>query len=105
MYWKVNTPGLLREVTNNPGSGILRHPVAILAGLLGQVAQRAAEIDDPQLNILMLRLALYEQGNPEKHTFEEIRAAYTAQEARLPKHTNCKTVDTSDCVSRASHSS
>lgn len=83
MFWKVHTPSLLKEVMRNKGAGILAQPMNIFGKLLAQVAQRAAEIDDPELNILMMRLSLYDQADPEKHTFEEIRAAYAAQERRI----------------------
>jgi len=83
--WKVNTPGLLQEVLRNPGTSILAQPMLIFADLLAQVADRAIELDDPQLNILMMRLALYDQADPTKRSFKEIRAAFDAQEKRIPK--------------------
>jgi hypothetical protein len=64
LRWKVNTPGLLSEIMNNSGASVLRIPLHIFADLLMQVAKRASEINDPKLNILMLRLALYEAGDP-----------------------------------------
>lgn len=66
VYFKCDTPALLQEimtgVIDNPKSGahILKVPLLILNNYLGQVAQRAAEIDDPKLNILMLEMKLYE---------------------------------------------
>jgi hypothetical protein len=83
MGWKVHTPNMLAEILKNPGMGIFVQPLSIFARLLAEVAERAIELDDPQLNILMMRLALYEQADPQKHTFEEIKAAYRAQESRL----------------------
>lgn len=81
--WKVHTPSLLREVLSNPGTAILSQPINIFGRLLAQVAERAAALDDPELNILMMRLTLYEQADPEKCTFEEISGAYAHQEQRL----------------------
>ena len=66
VHFKCDTPALLQEimtgVVDNPKSGahILKIPLLILNNYLGQVAQRAAELDDPQLNILMLEMKLYE---------------------------------------------
>lgn len=66
VHFKCDTPALLQEimtgVVDNPKSGayILKIPLQILGNYLGQVAQRAAEINDPQLNILMLEMKLYE---------------------------------------------
>lgn len=68
--WKVHTPNLMREVLQNPGTGMLTQPINILARLLGQVAERAIELNDPELNQLMLRLALYEQGDPTSPAYQ-----------------------------------
>jgi hypothetical protein len=81
--WKVHTPSLLREVLNNRGSEILSQPLNIFGRLLAQVAKRASELDDPELNILMMRLTLYEQADPEKSDSKEISRAYAAQQERL----------------------
>lgn len=64
MKWRVHTPNLLREVLSNPGTSMLVQPMNIFAALLAEVAQRATELHDPTLDQLMLRLALYEQGDP-----------------------------------------
>ncbi|WP_454287222.1 hypothetical protein [Rhizobium arsenicireducens] len=59
--WRVQLPQLLHEMVEcNPSGGILTQPVNILMGILARVAERAIELDDPALNILMLRLALYD---------------------------------------------
>lgn len=83
LEWKVNTPGLLREIMSNPSSSVLLQPIGIFRNMLEQVAARAIELDDPQLNILMLRLALYEQSNPEKNRGEEITAIIEQQKERI----------------------
>lgn len=83
LSWKVHTPNLIRETLNNKGSEALRTPLTIFGRLLADVAERAAELDDPALNLLMLRLTLYDQGDREKHSPEEISAVYEAQRARL----------------------
>ncbi len=59
-YLSVNIAGLVERVFDNPGTSILRLPFQALLSILGQVAARAIELDDPQLNILMLRLNLYD---------------------------------------------
>ena len=67
LEWKVNTPALLEEIVGcglDKSMGILYRPVNILRNLLIEVADRAIQINDPELNILMLRLALYEEGDP-----------------------------------------
>jgi hypothetical protein len=61
LQWKVQTAQLIREIIeHNSNMWILRMPLLIFRRLLVQVAERAIAIDDPELNILMLRLGLYE---------------------------------------------
>lgn len=59
-HFDCNLPGLLKEVCNNPTTGILRLPINITLNILAQLAQLAIEIDDPRLHIMMLRLGLYD---------------------------------------------
>jgi hypothetical protein len=78
MKWRVDTPALLKEmVDGNPSGGILVQPVNIFRQILTSLAERAIELDDPALNVLMLRLALYEV--PPTQISERI----AEQEARL----------------------
>lgn len=63
MIFSVNTIGLLTEIVDSGldiRMGVLKTPVNIFINLLGQVAERASELNDPKLNVLMLRLWLYE---------------------------------------------
>lgn len=63
MTFRVDTMGLLTEIAEcglPRTQGILKVPLNIFKNLLADVAQRAIELDDPQLNILMLSLNLYE---------------------------------------------
>jgi hypothetical protein len=62
--WKVHVPNLLIEIGGNPACAVLRQPLHILQAILAEVAARAIELNDPQLHRLMLRLVLYEQGDP-----------------------------------------
>lgn len=80
LHFNVDTPSLLEEITNRGLShkaGVLKIPLNIFKGLLAQVAKRAAELDDPKLNILMLRLWLYEVEP------ENIQSAIENQKNRL----------------------
>jgi len=74
MEWRVNTAGLLSEiVAHNPSAAILAKPIQILGIILSEVGQRAAELNDPKLNKLMARLALYAETDPySEHYSEEI---------------------------------
>lgn len=63
MQFRVDTLGLLTEIADaglDRRMGVLKIPINIFKDLLADVAQRASEINDPKLNILMLRLTLYE---------------------------------------------
>jgi hypothetical protein len=76
VHFRVHTPYLLKEIVENglvKNAGVLKTPLNILRNYLGLVAQRAIEINDPQLNILMLEMALYD-GTP-----AEIRVAIEEQ--------------------------
>lgn len=66
-------PNLLREISGNPGAGILRAPLQIVASLLAEVGVRAAELDDPRLNELMCRLTIYELADPESEYYDKAR--------------------------------
>lgn len=62
--WKVHTPGLLKEILTNNQTQVLQIPLQIFASLLAEVATRASEIGDAEMNALMCRLALYEISDP-----------------------------------------
>ena len=64
LNWRCHTPRLMEEILINPGCAILVQPLRILLSILGEVAQRAIELDDPELNLLMLRLTLYGAADP-----------------------------------------
>ena len=63
LEFRVDTMGLLTEIADSGldrRMGVLKIPLNIFKNILAETAQRAAEINDPKLNILMLRLGLYE---------------------------------------------
>lgn len=92
LSWKVNTAGLLDEVIKGSGQYIYRVPIILLKRLLGQVAERASQLNDDEMNALMCKLSLYdisdgydkENYNP-KLARQVIRLGGTAQRRRL-KH-------------------
>lgn len=71
MAWKVDLPRFLKEIsecsTNVPYAASFR----ILAQVLNVLTERAIEINDPALNIIMLNLGLYE-GAHDKNAGEVI---------------------------------
>lgn len=88
-HWKVHLPNLLHEILDsNSQMGIFRVPLHITGLLLAAVGDRAAEINDPELNDLMCRLTIYTVADPQSPDYDpkaldEIRkAADTARYAR-----------------------
>lgn len=73
LIWRVNTPGLLREIGSNNAMAVMSKPLMIFARILGEVATRASELNDPKLNSLMAKLALYEITNPESKEYDRVR--------------------------------
>lgn len=59
----VNTPQFLKEAAENCNGGMYAACWNIFRTLLGEVAVRASEINDPVLNFLMLKLNLYDCSN------------------------------------------
>lgn len=77
LKWRSHLPNLLIEIVEgNPTAWTLRIPILLTREILTKVAERAIEIDDPKLNVLMLRLSLYDVA-PDK-----ITEAIDAQEQR-----------------------
>lgn len=73
--WKVNTPAFLKEIFDNyPGhANCLKAPANIFKDLLTTVAIRASELNDPVLNALMCRLALYGCADPyDKENYDQL---------------------------------
>jgi len=84
--WKCHLPRLLIEIASNPECAALVTPLNILREIIVEVAQRAAELNDPQLSALMCRLALYDQSDPESTHYDRDMTAETIRlgnEARV----------------------
>ena len=60
MAWKFDLPSFLKEIAECSKSTPYPKTFTILARVLGILTERAIEINDPALNIIMLRLGLYE---------------------------------------------
>ncbi len=80
LKWMVEAPRLITEmVEGNPSGGMLRRPAQIMLMLLRQVAERAAVLNDPALNDLMIRMALYEMAPGERVEAAEAQRLLAAQ--------------------------
>ncbi len=64
LKWKCHTPKLFEEILLNPGTGMLKQPLNVFRSILVEVAQRAIELNDDELNLLMIRLTLYDCADP-----------------------------------------
>lgn len=71
MVFKVDIPRLLKEIAECSKSTPYPMTFTILTHVLGIFAERAIEINDPALNIIMMNLGLYE-GVHDKNAGEVI---------------------------------
>lgn len=71
MVWKVDMPRLLKEVAECSKSTPYPVTFTILERVLEMLTERAIEINDPALNIIMMNLGLYE-GVHDKNAGEVI---------------------------------
>jgi hypothetical protein len=70
-YWRVHTTNMLKEVLVNQEMAIMARPFDIFAKILYALADRAREINDPELNSLMCRLTLFSTADPESEYYDE----------------------------------
>lgn len=86
-HWRVHTSNMLNEILSaNQTCAIFSIPFNVFGKILAQVADRAIELDDPQLNILMLRLTLYEiDGKTPEEQNSAIVQAIDEQKKRIKK--------------------
>lgn len=62
--WKVHLPLLVQETLSNPHMGALKIPYQILQSLLIELARRTMRVGDIPVDEMMIRLAIYAQGDP-----------------------------------------
>lgn len=62
--WKVHLPLLIQETLSNPHMGALKIPYRILQSLLIELARRTMRTGDVAVDEMMIRLAIYSQGDP-----------------------------------------
>lgn len=71
MVWKVDLPAFLKEIVECSSNTPYATTFKILAQVLNVLIERAIEINDPALNIIMMNLGLYE-GVHDKNVDEVI---------------------------------
>lgn len=62
----VNTPQFMKECCENVTGGMYAVCWNIFRNLIAEVAERATELNDPILNVLMIRLGLYDVPNKDR---------------------------------------
>mgnify|MGYP003677745285 CR=1 FL=1 len=71
----VHTVRLLDEIQNNAtrpkDMAALQIPFDYFRSLLHEVAQRCTEINDPVLDILMIKMTMYSVANPDMPDFDQ----------------------------------
>lgn len=67
---KVHTPNLIKEILNNNTCAILKIPLLTFRSLLEQIAVRASQLNDVELNRLMIRLTLYDIADPDSPDYD-----------------------------------
>ena len=65
MVWKVDLPKFLKEISECSTNVPYAASFLILAQVLRVLTERAIEINDPALNIIILNLGLYEGAHSE----------------------------------------
>lgn len=74
MFVKVDVVSLLDEIQNNAihpkDMAALKIPFGYFRTLLNEVAKRAVEINDDELNKLMIRMCLYSVSQPNSHDYD-----------------------------------
>lgn len=88
LQWKCHTPNLLKEIAliNTKGLGTMYHPINIFREILVQLADRCAELNDPELNALMCRLTLYDIADPESKDYNSKQVSEILKLAKDIKH-------------------
>ena len=72
MVWRVHTTNFLNEILEgNPTMWMMVQPINIFQRIIGMVAERASELNDPIMNGLMARLTLYEVTDPSSPDYDQ----------------------------------
>jgi len=83
LEWKMHFPTFIAEVANNNSEMAgLKIGFQLMQNLLGQVAQRASELNDPQLNAMMCKMALYEIADPYSKEYDPERVKKILKQAK-----------------------
>ena len=83
LTFDVNTPQFIKEASENCEHGIYAICWNIFRQRLCEVAERASELNDPILNVLMIRLNLYEIENKDRYKIiKQMKEIYESHNVR-----------------------
>lgn len=85
LRWKIHFPALMEEIAKNSRQPALMVPIRLLRSTVAEVAQRASELNDPIMNELMSRLALYEVADPYSPSYDAKVVKQIEKDARNAK--------------------
>jgi len=79
LYFNIDFPEMMKRLIESTPNGSYVHgvPMAVLRDKITKLAQRCIELNDPQLNIIMLEMKLYEVPH------SEIQDLIKQQKARI----------------------
>lgn len=82
--WRVHTSRLLALVVENPECTVLRIPLSIFGKILAAVGERAAQLNDPEMNSLMARLTIYTVADPDSPDYDPVVAKELLNRSSAP---------------------
>lgn len=71
LFWRVNTPQLLKEILVNSQVATLSKPITIFSRLLAQISEVSIKLHSPALAYIMCKLAMYEESDPYSKEFSQ----------------------------------
>jgi len=76
LRFNIDAPALLNEIADAAlmkNMGVLKIPLNIFRLYLVEVAQRAIELNDPEMNVLMLKMKMYDVNHSDIENLIEIQ--------------------------------
>lgn len=70
LHWKVHANNLILEISTNPEMKFMAVPLNMFMHILIEIAIRSTELNDPKMNALMCKLALYGVSDPHDTSFD-----------------------------------
>jgi len=92
MHFRIDTPVFFKEIADCAlsvgNNGIFKVPLNVFMNLLGQVAQRATQLQDPILDKIMFDLNLYELPSPTSKEYTKLMKRVYAEAKKQEEKEN-----------------